>query len=300
MNKKSLKQYVREKLRHGGYVQILTESRRNVFSGLVEREELHSMEVLREERLRALTPTRDKLLCMAIEPDTGLLGAFEIQSPNGDLDFSDNASGTADADSVTQEIAALHASNVLHASQISEEIVESIKSGKIKDYESMLGLIPSQLESKLVLPHVEQAMKPMLRYETLAGSFATGGHSDLRAFLPSRKTHLVQAEIISIDKHKGGTGAVRFKVVDVIDKSETIPDTLLPSAEIEALIATASIFRTIRLLHLASFFDFCPRLELQLEYSLSSGRWTIRIVAFHDEESLIHSSKSVQEVFSDW
>src|SRR5690349_2326644 len=103
-----LRQYVHEQLQQEHMVQIMAETRRNGARGWIPRDQLHADEAVREERIKSMLPSVDQLLVVALNPDNGGFGVFEVVKPEPELDFENGGTERADPLQSTRQAASLH------------------------------------------------------------------------------------------------------------------------------------------------------------------------------------------------
>ena len=108
----SLNEYIRQQLKRKNYTVIAVESRRNGQVGPNLRPDLHSSEALREQAMLSLADRKNRLRCVAIDPDSGRFEVLQVFKPDAELPFDDDKE--------------LHSPTSPEASAIAEREVESM------------------------------------------------------------------------------------------------------------------------------------------------------------------------------
>lgn len=295
---KNFNEYLRTQLKHRNFEVIAVETRRNGLEGLTPREVLHGAEIAREQRFLSLTSKTGKLCCIAIDPDTGLFGAYQIFQPNRELEFEDkaNESGTTSAAAIANS----HSCKLRDAGTTANALAEGIIAAEIRDYESMLDSIPEDVDPELTLQHLRHAKGRLMKIETRDGSFTSGGFDQLKDTLPCRQHYTIVAEVSRTEKGIKHDPCITF--LPSMDQPDgcMLPAMFKNQVSIQADIATSDKRAAFKFVHFALFQESNLKLELELEYAISSGRWAVKIVNILDSQDVINNAKSAQLVFKDF
>lgn len=295
-----LRQYVHEQLQQEHMVQIMAETRRNGARGWIPRDQLHADEAVREERIKGMLPSVDQLLVVALNPDTGGFGVFEVVKPEPEFDFENGGTKAADPQQSAQQAAALHAERVHQAGVTTEKTIKGICNGGIKHYEDLAANIPAGVQMDTVLAMLSQARKPVMYMETLKGRVVTGGAELMKKSLACRTTYQVLADIREINDDGTPNGTLSFKIHSVEPANSTRPDIFLSKRCIGAALQTGSDAKALVLLHFAKVHGTQVRLELQLEYQIAERHWDIKVVEILEEKELLAKDRPIQAVLSEW
>lgn len=300
MKKIDLRKYIREKLEQEQMIQIMAETRRDGSRGWITREQLHADEAIREDRIRSTLPNVDELLVVALNPDTGLYGVFEVIKPEPEFDFENGGTEAADPLQSAQQASIVHAERVYRAGTSAESAIKDICNGTIKHYEDLSAETPSDVHFDTVLSMLAQARKPAMELDTLKGRIKLGGVEHMKKSLPCRTTYRVLADIREIDDDGKPNGTLSFKLQGVESTASSLPDILNTKRRIGAALQTGSDAKALALLHFAKFHQTMVKLELQMEYQIAERLWDIKVVEILEEQELLAKDRPAQAVFSDW
>jgi hypothetical protein len=295
-----MKTYLREQLKHKNFKIIAIESRRNGFEGLIPRADLHSSEVVREQQLNSLASKLNKFVTVAIDPDSGTYGIYQVLQPNGELTLEES---TSDEDSPSEGSTALakaEALKLLDAGSAANDIAKKVVEAHIRDYESLVEDIPIGVDKNMVLLQLRQARKPSMELETSEGSFVLGGYAQLQDALPCRQRYTVVADVQKTEKSVSQDPSITFIPAKEQPDGCSLPPMFKDQASICADISTSDKRAALKFIHFSLFQDLNVKLELELEYQISSGKWSIRVVNLPDPMTAIENARSAQMVFSDW
>lgn len=295
-----LRQHVHAQLQEERMVQIMAETRRNGTRGWIPRHQLHADEILREERIKSMLPSVDQLMVVALNPDTGGFGVFEVIKPEPELDFENGGTEAANPLQSAQRAAALHAEHIQLAGVAAEKTIKGIRAGTIKHYEDLVTQVPVNVRMETVLSMLSQAGKPLIDLETLKGRVATGGVELPRKSLGCQSTFQILADIREIDDDGSPNGTLSFKIQSNVLAKAALPDILQSKKRIGAALQTGSDFKSLALLHFAKVHSCLVKLELQMVYLIAERRWDIKVVEILDEKELLAKDRPAQAVFSDW
>lgn len=294
-----LKQHIEAQLQDGRPIQLMSESRRNGVQGWISRDQLHADETAREERLRSILPSGDQLLIVALNPDSGTFGLFEVPKPEPELDFENGGQNAADARENARRLAEQHSQIIGRAAAATQQSVKAINSGKIKYFEELTQEKPTDVQLDMLLSMLSQIRKSSLHLDTLKGSIQLGGQDGFRKTLPCQKIYRVSADVRAIDDDGVPNGTLALKIYKLHDSVDG-PPILKSSKRITAYLKTENDAKALALLHFAKFQGSMLELSLQLEYQISNKHWEIKVVEILNENDLIGQSRPVQAVFSEW
>ncbi len=302
MNSRStcFSEYLRTQLKHRNFEVIAVETRRNGLEGLTPRADLHCSEIAREQRLLSLTVNTGKFCCVAIDPDTGLFGAYQIFQPNGELDFEGSTGETAPTSAEAIANADRQSGKLRKAGNAAYALAKGIVAAEIKDYESMLDHIPEEVDPELTLIHLRHAKNKLMEVETRDGSFASGGYEQLRDTLPCRQRYSIVAEVCKTETGTKHDPCITFVPSQDQPDGCKLPTMFRNQTSIQADIATSDKRAALKFIHFALYQDINVKLELELEYAIASGRWSVKVVNILDSKDVINNAKSAQLVFKDF
>jgi hypothetical protein len=297
---KNMKTYVREQLKHKNFKIIALETRRNGLEGLITRADLHSSEVAREQQMLALSSKLNKFATVAIDPDTGTYGIYQVLQPNGELPFEDETGQEGPISAESSALAKAEAIKLHAAGRAANDIAAKVVEARIRDYESLLEEIPNGVDKDIVLLQLRQAREPVMEVETTEGYFSMGGYTQLKDSLPCRQHYTVVVDIVTTEKGISHDPSITF--VPTKDQPEgcSLPPMFRNHASICADISTSDKRTTLKFIHFSLFQEVNIKLELELDYKISTGRWSVKVVRIPDSKKAIENAKSAQMVFSDW
>ena len=293
-------EYLRDQLKHRNYAVIASETRRNGVEGLIPRADLHSSEIAREQKLLSLMSRTDKFCCVAIDPDTGLFGVFQVFKPNGELRFEDEETGAAPTSAESSAIAGQRASQLLIAGKAAGAIAQKILSSEIKDYESLIAHIPSDVDPDLALQYLKHSKGRPMEIETTEGTFSIGGLEKLEDSLPCKQTYNLLVDVKGMERSKKHDATISFSPVDDQPVGCALPPRFKNHVSITSEIATSNKRASFKFIHFACAQEQYVKLKLQMDYAVSTGRWTIRVIDILDSADVIANAKSPQMMFKDW
>lgn len=276
------------------------ETRRNGARGWIPRDQLHADEALREERIKSMLPTGDQLMVVALNPDTGGFGVFEVIKPEQELDFENGGAEAANPMQSAHQTAALHAEHIQKAGVTAEKAIKGICSGSIKHFEDLVANVPANVRMEAVLSMLSQARKPLMDLETLEGRVTTGGIELPRKSLACKTTFQALADIREIDDDGSPNGTLSFKIQSIGPTKSAPPEILQTKKRIGAALQTGSDSKSLALLHFAKVHGCLVKLELQMVYQIAERHWDIKVVDILDEKELLAKDRPAQAVFSDW
>ncbi|MGH8716506.1 MAG: hypothetical protein ACREUI_07250 [Burkholderiales bacterium] len=303
MNKSALRKYINEKLEKGEAVQIVSELR-EISSRWVIREEQHAAESMREERIRSGLGKSDELLQVAMNPATGLFGAFLIPKPEGELDFENGGTQAADPIRIAKRGGAILAERLYRAAGTAKKAVSGLHSGKVQSYDDLMANIRSNLPENVhpdtVMAILAQAHKPSVTLDTLKGQVTLGGVEQMKKSIGCAATYSVVADIRAIDDDGKPNGRVQFKVHSVLSSTAEVPVVLKSKGRVGALLQTGSDAKTLALLYFAKLHQSMVTLELQMDYQFADRNWDVKVLGIQDEKELLAKDRPAQAVFFDW
>lgn len=293
-------EYLRDQLKHRNYAVIASEARRNGVEGLIPRADLHSSEIAREQKLLSLISRTDKFCCVAIDPDTGLFGVLQVFRPDGELRFDDDEIGAAPTSSESSAVARERARKLLVAGKAAGSIAQKILSSEIKDYESLIAHLPSDVDSDLALQCLKHSKGRPMEIETTEGTFAIGGFDKLVDTLPCKETYTLLVDVQGMERSKKHDSTISFAPVDDQPVGCALPLRFKNHVSITSEIATSNKRASFKFIHFACAQEQYVKLKLQMDYAISTGRWTIKVVDILDSADVIANAQSPQMMFKDW
>lgn len=296
----NLNEYMREQLKHNRFKVIASEARRNGVEGLIPRADLHSSETAREQKFLSLTSKTDKFCCVAIDPDTGLFGIYQIFQPNGELPFEDQNADAVPTSAEATAIAAVEAISLRKVGSAAAAIAKGIIAAEIKDYETLIERIPKDVDPNLTLQHLKLAKGRVTDIETSDGSFSSGGYEQLKDTLPCKQHYTIVAEISKTEKGIKQNPCITFVPSQTQPDGCKLPPIFKNQVSIQADITTANKRAALKFIHFALYQDLDVKLELELEYAIATGRWSIKVVDILGSKEVIENAKSAQTVFENW
>lgn len=296
----NLNDYVREQLKHRNFKVIAYEARRNGAEGLALRADLHSSEAVREQRLLSLTSKTNKFCCIAIDPDSGLFGAYQIFQPNGELPFEGLNAEALPSSAEATAIAASEAVRLRKAGSAATAIANGIVAAEIKDYETLIEKIPKDADPNLTLQHLKLAKGKLMEIETTEGSFSSGGYEQLKDSLPCRQLYKIVADISTTDEGNKQDPRITFVPSQNQPDGCMLPPMFKNQVSIQADITTSNKRAALKFIHFSLYQDLDVELELELEYAITTGRWSVKVVNILGSKEIIKNAKSAQLVFEDW
>lgn len=297
---KNINEYCRDQLKHGNFKVIASETRRNGAEGLIPRADLHSAEIAREQRFLSLASRTNKFCCVAIDPDTGLFGLYQIFQPNGELAFEDPAAQTDPASPEGAVVARAEAARMRNAGSTASALANSIIAAEIKDYESLIEKIPKDVDTELTLVHLKHAKGKLMEIESSEGVFHSGGYEQLTDSLPCRENYTVIADICKTERGFRHNPSITFVPIQHQPDGCRLPPMFENFTSIQADIATSDRRASLQFIHFSLFQDMYVKLELELAYAIATGRWSVKVVDILDSKEVIGNAKSAQMVFNDW
>lgn len=297
---KNMKMYLREQLKHGNFKPIALETRRNGLEGLIPRLELHSSEIAREQQLTSLVSKLNKFVTVAIDPDAGTFGIYQVLQPNGELPFEDTNSEVGPSSAESMALAKSTAVKLRDAGVTAADIAKKVIEARIRDYESLVESIPAGVDQDLVLLQLRQAREPLMEVDTSEGSFVLGGYVQLQDALPCRQRYTVVVDVEKTERGIKHNPAITFIPTSVQPEGCSLPPMFKNQASISADIATSDKRSALKFIHFMLFQELSVKLELELDYQMISGKWSVKIVRIPDFKKAIETARSAQLVFSDW
>ena len=297
---KNMKMYLREQLKHRNFTTIAIESRRNGLEGLIPRSELHSSEIVREQQLTSLTSKLNKFVTVAIDPDSGTFGMYQILQPNGELPFEESTSQDGSPFVESSALAKAGAIKLRDAGAAANDIAKKVVEARIRDYESLVEAIPSGVDQDMVLQQLRQAREALMEVETSEGSFVLGGYAQIHDSLPCRQRYTVVVDVEKTEKGVKHDPSITFVPTKEQPEGCSLPPMFRKHTSICADIATSDKRSALKFIHFSLFQELSVKLELELDYQISSGRWSVRVVRTPDSKKAIENARSAQMVFSDW
>lgn len=299
-NLRSLNEYLRDQLKHRNFKVIASETRRNGVKGLSPRADLHSSEIVREQKWRSLTPKNNKFFCIAIDPDTGLFGAYQVFQLNGELPFEDKSTEAGPTSAEAAAVASAEAVKLRNAGNAATALAKGIVAAEIRDYESLIANIPKDVASELALQHLKHAKGKLMEIETSQGSFSIGGYEQLKDTLPCKQHYTVVADVSKTERGFKHDPCITFVPCGNQPDGCNLPPMFKNQMSIQANIATSDKRAALKFIHFALYQEMNVKLELELEYSIATGRWSVKVVKILDSKEAINNAKSAQMVFNDW
>lgn len=296
----NMKAYMREQLKHQNYKTIAVESRRNGLKGLIARSDLHSTEVAREQQLTSLTSNSNKFVTIAIDPDTGTFGIYQILKPEGELPFEDTSADVGPTSAESDALAKSEASKLRSAGSTANELANKVINSTIRDYESLVEAIPDGVAQDLVLQQLKQARAPLMEVETIEGLVVLGGYMQLQDSIPCRQRYIVLADVEKTEKGIKHDPSITFVPLKLQPEGCSLPPMFSNHSSICAQITTSDKRTALKFIHFSLFQEIYVKLELELEYQLTTGKWSVKVVGMPEPEKAIVNAKSAQMVFIDW
>lgn len=296
----NLNEYLREQLKLNKFKMIACESRRNGLEGLSPRADLHSSEIAREQKFLALTSKTNKFCCVAINPDTGLFGVYQVFQPNGELPFEDQDAGAIPTSAEATVIAAAEALSLRKAGNAATAIAKGIIAAEIKDYETLIETIPKDVDPNLTLQHLKLAKGRLTDIETSDGTFSSGGYEQLKDAIPCKQHYTIVADISKTEEGIKQNPCITFVPSQNQPDGCKLPPMFKNQVSIQADITTANKRAALKFIHFSLFQDLDVKLELELEYAITTGRWSVKVVDILGSKEVIKNAKSAQSVFENW
>jgi hypothetical protein len=290
MNKSELRKYINEALQNGQAVQIVSELR-EIKSSWVIRDEQHAAELMREERIRSGLGKSDELVQIAINPATGLFGAFLIPKQESELDLEAGGNLAAKPLEIAKRGSTILAERFYRAAATAKKAVSGLHSGKVQTYEDLVANIRSNLPANVhqdtVMTILSQAHKPIATLDTLKGQVTLGGVEQMKKSIGCADTYCVVADIRAIDDDGKPNGIVQFKIHSILASSAEAPAALKSKSRVRAFLKTGSDARTLALLYFAKLHQSTVNLELQMDYQFADRNWEVKVLGIQNESPRI-------------
>jgi hypothetical protein len=290
------REYIREQLRTNQMAELMRESRGVGEANWVAREQQHVDEITREQRIKSIFFSADELHVVAIQPSSGLFGAFQLVKPEPEIDFKSGGASPADPIQVARQLGGAHLERTHRAVTCASELMAQICEGKIKHYEDLVAIVPSEVSFDVVRSVLAQARKPGMDLETLKGSIRLGGMSDFKKSLPCRKTYAVTADVRAIDDDGKPNGTLCFMVDSGKLLDFTAPAILRSKQRIQAALETSEDAKSLALLHYAKFCQAVVNLELRMDYLIAERRWDIKVVKIVNGAEILATDRTPLQV----
>lgn len=297
MAEKNLHQHIQRMLAVKQYAIIVEECRANPSGGLLPLAQLHADEAQRESRLLDAAPRTDGLAVVAISPDTGTFGIYQVPPLLPELDLIQGGTQPADPLQIAQSSADIHVERLHNMLQCADLVHDQIRSGGIKHFEDLSHCIPPSVSAPEVMEQLRKAHLPGIPLESKRGALQLGGKPALaRKSLPCRQTYNVRAEVRAIDDDARPNGIIHFRNCQSSLNDPTAPPVLNSRARQSATLATGMEARTISVLNYARFCHIQVELELRIDYDLVRGGYNLHVVRLLNEEEIMSETRSPRQI----